>query len=65
MPKLKTKKGAAKRLRMTKSGKIKRPRAGRGHIRTSKNRKRKRFLRHNDLVSSTEQRTIKKLLPYG
>ena len=42
MPKLKTNKSAAKRLRVTKNGKIKRFRAGKRHLLSSKSTKRKR-----------------------
>ena len=45
MPKLKTNKGVAKRLRFTKSGKLKKRNAGRQHILGKKSRKRKRQLR--------------------
>ena len=65
MPKLKTRKAVAKRFRMTKSGKIKRSRAFRGHIKTSKSRKRKRFLGRADLVSRADFKKLKKQMPYG
>ncbi len=64
MPKLKTKKGLAKRFRLTKSGKIKRAKAGRGHLLAKKSRKRKRLLRKAGLVSKADKKTIKMLLPY-
>ncbi len=65
MPKLKTKKGAAKRFKVTGSGKVKRSKGGRGHLKASKNAKRKRGLRVPQLVSHVEERTIKTLLPYA
>jgi len=65
MPKLKTKKALAKRVKLTKKGKIKRRRAGKGHILTKKTRKRKRTLRTADLVSKSDKEIIRRLLPYG
>jgi len=65
MPKLKTKKGAAKRFNITKSGKIKRKKAYKSHILTKKNAKRVRHLRKPDFVSSAEKKTVKKMLPYA
>jgi large subunit ribosomal protein L35 len=64
MPKLKTKKGLAKRFRITKTGKIKRQRSGRGHLLSKKSRKRKRMLKRAGLVCRSDRRAIKKLLPY-
>ena len=65
MPKIKTRKAVTKRLRMTKKGKFKRARACKGHILTKKARKRKRGLRKAALVSKTQARTMKKLMPYA
>ncbi len=65
MPKLKTNKGAAKRFRFTKKGKIKKRNAGRGHILGKKSRKRKRHLRHPGYLSKNEEQRIRRLLPYG
>ena len=65
MPKLKTNKGASKRFRVTKSGKIKRKQAYKGHILTKKNSKRKRSLRKPEYVLSSEKRTVKRMLPYS
>jgi large subunit ribosomal protein L35 len=44
MPKQKTNKGLAKRVKVTARGKIKRRRAGTGHLMGSKNAKRRRRL---------------------
>ena len=52
MPKMKTKRGAAKRFKLTGSGKIKRNKAFSSHILTKKSTKRKRDLRKSDLVDS-------------
>ena len=65
MPKQKTRKSAAKRLKMTGTGKFVHYRAGRRHILTKKNSKRKRRLRHDALVKPTELNRIKAALPYG
>ncbi len=65
MPKLKTKRGAAKRFGMTKSGKIKRGKACASHILTKKSSKRKRGLRKADIVSKADKRAIKLLIPYA
>lgn len=64
MPKIKTKKGLAKRFRLTKKGKLKRQRAGRGHLLAKKSRKRKRQLRKAGLVSASDKKAIKMLLSY-
>ena len=65
MPKLKTKKGAAKRFKITGSGKVKRHKAGGRHLLTSKTAKRKKSLRKGTLVDATQEDSIKKMLPYG
>lgn len=64
MPKIKTKKSVAKRFKKTKRGKIKRSRAFKSHILTKKSGKRKRGLRKSGIVSKTQAKTIKTLLPY-
>ncbi len=65
MPKLKTNKSAAKRFKMTKTGKLKKRNAGRGHILGKKKRKRKRQLRRAGFVSKVDEQRIRRLLPYG
>ena len=65
MPKLKTNKGAAKRFKLTGTGKVKRGKAGMRHILTSKAKKVKRNLRQGGLISKTHEDSIKKLLPYA
>lgn len=64
MPKLKTRKGLVKRFKITKKGKIKRQKAGRGHLLAKKTRKRKRTLRKSALVSKADKKVLKMLLPY-
>lgn len=65
MPKMKTNRGAAKRYKLTASGKIKKASCNKNHILNGKPRKRKRNLRHGDYVDATKQKNIKKLLPYS
>ena len=62
MPKMKTKRGAAKRLRKTGTGKIKRMRANKSHILNKKAQKRKRRLRSATLVSKADVKRVKRLL---
>lgn len=64
MPKLKTHKGAAKRLKRTGSGRLSRRRAYASHLLGHKRRKRKRRLRKPALVDRTDEKRLKKLLPY-
>jgi len=63
MPKLKTNKGAAKRFKLTGTGKVKRHKSGTRHLLTSKSKSTKRTLRKAGLISKTHQASIKKLLP--
>lgn len=65
MPKLKSNRAAAKRFKLTAKGKAKRPKAGRGHLLTTKTSKRKRQLRKDTTVAKTELKDIKRFLPYG
>jgi large subunit ribosomal protein L35 len=64
MPKMKTNRGAAKRFRVTGTGKISRSKAYCSHILTSKSTKRKRNLRKNGLVDETNLKQMKRILPY-
>lgn len=63
MPKLKTKKGAAKRFKKTAGG-FKRKHAFRSHIMTKMSQKRKRNLRGTSLVHEADEAVIERLLPY-
>jgi large subunit ribosomal protein L35 len=65
MPKMKTHRGAAKRVKKTSTGKLKRMRAFKSHILTKKNRKRKRRLRRSDFVAAADKKRIDRMLPYG
>jgi len=64
MPKMKTRRGAAKRFGLTATGKVKRSKAFASHILTKKTRKRKRNLRKSGLIDKTNMNGIKKLIPY-
>ncbi|QGP90867.1 50S ribosomal protein L35 [Neomoorella glycerini] len=64
MPKMKTHRGAAKRFRVTASGKVKRARAYKSHLLAGKAPKRKRRLRQPALIDKTDRRRIARLLPY-
>ena len=62
MPKMKTVRGAAKRFKVKKSGKIKRGSAYRSHILTKKSPKRKRNLRSQQTVDATNAAAVKRML---
>jgi large subunit ribosomal protein L35 len=64
MPKIKTHKGASKRFKKTGSGKITRGHAGARHILTSKTRSRKRKLGQLVVADDTNQKMLKRMLPY-
>ena len=64
MPKMKTHRGAAKRFRKTGTGKLKRAKAFKSHILTKKSQKTKRNLRKGGYVDSTQEKVMKKFLPY-
>lgn len=64
MPKIKTNRSAAKRFKLTGTGKLKRMKAGTSHILTKKTTKRKRNLRRATLVDSTKAKNMKKIMPY-
>jgi large subunit ribosomal protein L35 len=64
MPKIKTKRGAAKRFQKTASGKIKRFKAYKSHILTKKSPKRIRKLRQPTLVSKADHKRISQLVPH-
>ncbi|MCF6318498.1 MAG: 50S ribosomal protein L35 [Proteobacteria bacterium] len=64
MPKMKTKKGAAKRFKKTANG-FKRGYANKSHILTKMTTKRKRNLRGTDMVSANDTKQVKSMLPYA
>ena len=63
--KLKTHKGAAKRFKLTASGKVISGHAGARHILTSKTRKRKRKLGKASAIADADVHHVKSMLPYG
>jgi large subunit ribosomal protein L35 len=65
MPKIKTKRAAAKRFQFTASGKVKHRKAFRSHILGGKTRKRKRHLRGPGYVDDTNLKAVRALLPYA
>ena len=65
MPKLKTRKAIAKRVKVTKKKKVLRSKAGRRHLLSAKTKKRKRTLRRRSLVSDAEKKLIRRALPYS
>ena len=64
MPKIKTNRAAAKRFKVTGTGKLKRNKAYKSHILTKKSTKRKRNLRQVTITDATNVKNMKKVLPY-
>ena len=64
MPKMKTSRAAAKRLKVTVTGKLKRNKAYKRHILTKKTTKNKRNLRKAAMTDAANVKTMKKILPY-
>jgi large subunit ribosomal protein L35 len=62
---IKTKKSAAKRFKITASGKVLRPSAGRRHLCQTKSPKRRRSLRGTSTVDATDEYRIKQNLPFN
>ena len=65
MPKMKTRKSAAKRFKVTGSGKVIIKKMGLRHILTKKSSKRKMNLRHAGVLCESEAKRAKSMLPYG
>ncbi|HAG69944.1 MAG TPA: 50S ribosomal protein L35 [Lachnospiraceae bacterium] len=64
MAKMKTNRSAAKRFKVTASGKLKRNKAYKSHILTKKSTKRKRNLRKSAITDPTNVKNMKKICPY-
>ena len=64
MPKIKKNRAAAKRFKVTGTGKLKRNKAYKSHILTKKSTKRKRNLRQATITDATNVKNMKKVLPY-
>ncbi|MDD6919750.1 MAG: 50S ribosomal protein L35 [Eubacteriales bacterium] len=60
--KMKSHRGAAKRFKITGSGKVKRSKAFKSHILTKKTAKRKRGLRKGTTLAKADEKRIKKVL---
>ncbi len=65
MPKMKTNRGAAKRFKVTGTGKIVYAKSNANHILTKKTSKRKRMLRKSDVIDKSNKGMVKKLIPYS
>ncbi|ODT34731.1 50S ribosomal protein L35 [Zeimonas arvi] len=65
MPKMKTKKSAAKRFRVRGSGSVKRAHAFKRHILTKRTTKNKRQLRGTTEVHASDVVSVKAMLPYA
>lgn len=65
MPKIKTHKGTYKRIKTTKSGKLKKQTAFRSHLREKKSSKRKRRYSRLEDINKSDVKKVKKLLPYA
>ena len=64
MPKIKTNRSAAKRFKVTGTGKLKRNKAYKRYILTKKSAKTKRNLRQAVMTDETNVKNMKKILPY-
>jgi large subunit ribosomal protein L35 len=62
---MKTHRGAAKRLKRTGTGRLRRNKANKSHILTKKSTKRKRHLRKSSMVAKSDEKRMKRMLPYG
>ncbi|TES92372.1 MAG: 50S ribosomal protein L35 [Desulfobacteraceae bacterium] len=65
MPKMKTNRGAAKRFKKTGTGKFVFAKSHANHILTKKTTKRKRALRQSQIISKSNKKVLKHLLPNG
>jgi len=65
MPKMKTNRGAAKRFKMTASGKIKMKKSKLRHILTTKSSKVKRNMRAGGIVSKADTPLVRRMMPYS
>jgi large subunit ribosomal protein L35 len=65
MPKIKTRKTAAKRFKITGTGKIMRQNTGKGHLMMKKSSSHKRRLTLESTVASGEKQKVHRLVPYS
>ncbi|MGC8492904.1 MAG: 50S ribosomal protein L35 [Syntrophobacteraceae bacterium] len=64
MPKIRTNRAAAKRFKVTGTGKLVRAKANKSHILTKKRRKRKRELRRDTVVNAISTGSLRRMMPY-
>ncbi len=64
MPKIRTNRAAAKRFKVTGTGKLVRAKANKSHILTKKSRKRKRELRRDTVVNAISTGSLRRMMPY-
>ena len=62
MPKMKTRRGAAKRFKLTASGKLKRNKAKHRHMLVRRSNKAKRKMRQSDFVAAGDRRNVRRML---
>jgi large subunit ribosomal protein L35 len=65
MPKMKTKRSAAKRFTVRASGSIKRGQAFKRHLLTKKKTKNKRHLRGSVEIHAADEKSVRRMLPYS
>jgi len=63
MPKIKTNRSAAKRFKVTGSGRVRRGKGWHSHLLSKKTAKRKRCLRHFAIIEKVDMRRIRRLIP--
>ena len=62
MPKMKTRRGAAKRFKLTASGKLKRNKANHRHMLVRRSNKAKRKMRQSDFGDAGDRRNVRRML---
>ena len=62
MPKMKTRRGAAKRFKLTASGRIKRNKANHRHMLIRRSKKAKRNMRHGAIVGAADRKNVRRML---
>jgi len=65
MPKIKTNKSAAKRFKITATGKVRRGQGWHSHLLRKKSAKRKRRLHHFTFVHKADLKRVRHMLPYA
>ncbi len=65
MPKMKTRRAAAKRFKVTGTGEFKRSKAYKRHILEKKPQKRKRNMRKAALITAADHKRVSRMLPYA